>query len=113
MVVAHARATPASATHGFRGPTGRELRGLVGDARACPAVPRHAAAAADSLFPGSLDPDERADYEAALASARATLGEEAFTAAWEAGQALGAERAIDAALATCGSITAPSVPGDS
>ncbi|HUZ02672.1 MAG TPA: hypothetical protein VMU89_20190 [Thermomicrobiaceae bacterium] len=38
--------------------------------------------------------------EPTLAAARAALGEAAFRAAWDAGQGLAAEDALDAALAT-------------
>jgi tetratricopeptide (TPR) repeat protein len=44
-------------------------------------------------------PDHRAEYEHALAAARAGLGDEEFTAAWDAGQALLLEHAVAEALA--------------
>jgi predicted ATPase/transcriptional regulator with XRE-family HTH domain len=53
-----------------------------------------AAVAAHRFFPQSIDPDERADYRAALAAARAALGAEAFAARWEAGQALTPAEAV-------------------
>jgi hypothetical protein len=45
-----------------------------------------------------MDAFERDTHERALASARAALGEEAFAAAWAAGQALTLEQAIVYAL---------------
>ena len=45
-----------------------------------------AATAAHPFFPESIDPDERADYQQALAAARAALGEPAFDAHWEQGR---------------------------
>jgi tetratricopeptide (TPR) repeat protein len=45
-----------------------------------------AAAATHHFFPQSIDPDERAEHQAALAAARAVLGEAAFAARWEEGQ---------------------------
>jgi hypothetical protein len=45
-----------------------------------------------------LWPIYRAPFDEALASARATLGEQAFDAAWAAGQAMTLEQAIAAAL---------------
>jgi tetratricopeptide (TPR) repeat protein len=44
-------------------------------------------------------PDHRGEHEHAVAAARVGLGDEAFTAAWDAGQALLPEQAIAAALA--------------
>ena len=44
-------------------------------------------------------PDHRGDYEHAVAAARDGLGDEAFTAAWDAGQALLPEHAVAEALA--------------
>jgi hypothetical protein len=44
-------------------------------------------------------PDHRGDYEQAVAAARASLGDEVFTAAWDAGQALLPEHAVAEALA--------------
>jgi tetratricopeptide (TPR) repeat protein len=41
---------------------------------------------------------ERAEHDEAIAVARATLGEEAFTAAWEAGQKMTLEQAVEYAL---------------
>jgi hypothetical protein len=43
-------------------------------------------------------PDHRGEHEHAVAAARAGLGDEAFTAAWDAGQALLLEQAIHEAL---------------
>jgi predicted ATPase/class 3 adenylate cyclase len=43
-------------------------------------------------------PGHRGDYEQAVAAARASLGDEAFTAAWDAGQALLPEHAVAEAL---------------
>jgi tetratricopeptide (TPR) repeat protein len=43
-------------------------------------------------------PGHRGDYEHAVAAARAGLGDEAFTVAWEAGQALPPEHAVAEAL---------------
>jgi predicted ATPase/DNA-binding CsgD family transcriptional regulator/Tfp pilus assembly protein PilF len=45
-----------------------------------------------------MEADDRIAYDRALASARARLGEEAFTAAWEEGKALRMEEAIALAL---------------
>ncbi|HET9221890.1 MAG TPA: tetratricopeptide repeat protein, partial [Roseiflexaceae bacterium] len=45
-----------------------------------------------------MPPSERADYDRAVAAARAQLGEDAFAAAWEAGRALPLEQAIEVAL---------------
>jgi hypothetical protein len=44
-------------------------------------------------------PDHRGEHEHAVAAARAGLGDEAFTAAWDAGQALLPEHAVAEALA--------------
>ena len=44
-------------------------------------------------------PDHRGEYEHAVAAARAGLGDEAFTAAWDAGQVLQPEHAVAEALA--------------
>jgi predicted ATPase/class 3 adenylate cyclase len=43
-------------------------------------------------------PDHREEHEHAVAAAKASLGDEAFTAAWDAGQALLLEQAIPEAL---------------
>jgi tetratricopeptide (TPR) repeat protein len=43
-------------------------------------------------------PDHRREHEHAVASAKASLGDEAFTTAWDAGQALPLEQAIAEAL---------------
>jgi hypothetical protein len=42
-------------------------------------------------------PAERIEYEQALASVRAALGESAFTAAWAEGQALTVEQTMEMA----------------
>ena len=42
---------------------------------------------------------DQAEYNQAVATARAQLGEEAFAAAWQAGQAMSLDEAIDYALA--------------
>ncbi len=47
-------------------------------------------------------PDHRGEHEHAVAAARAGLGDEAFTAAWDAGQALLPEHAVAEALAVTG-----------
>src|SRR5215207_11120151 len=47
-------------------------------------------------------PDHRGEYEHAVAAARAGLGDEAFTATWDAGQVLPPEQAIAEALAVTG-----------
>jgi predicted ATPase/class 3 adenylate cyclase len=47
---------------------------------------------------GPLPSDLQADYERAVATSRIQLDEAAFMAAWEAGQVMTMERAIDAAL---------------
>ena len=44
-------------------------------------------------------PDHRGEHDQAVAAARAGLGNEAFTAAWDAGQALLPEHAVAEALA--------------
>jgi tetratricopeptide (TPR) repeat protein len=44
-------------------------------------------------------PDHRGEHEQAVAAARAGLGDEAFTAAWDAGQGLEPEHAVTEALA--------------
>jgi hypothetical protein len=44
-------------------------------------------------------PDHRGEHEQAVAAARAGLGDEAFPAAWEAGQALAPEHAVTEARA--------------
>lgn len=59
-----------------------------------------AASAADGRFPRSIDPDERAACEAALAVAREQLGDGAFTSAWAEGQALAPEQALAAAISS-------------
>ncbi len=41
-----------------------------------------------------VPPNDRADYERAVALTRETLGQAAFEAEWAAGQALGLERAV-------------------
>jgi predicted ATPase/class 3 adenylate cyclase len=48
----------------------------------------------------SLSPAERGAYEAAVAAARATLGADAFAAAWAEGRALPLEQAVAEALTT-------------
>lgn len=57
-----------------------------------------AQAALCNWFTNSFSLAERNEYEQALASARAALGEEAFTAAWDAGQAMILEQAVAYAL---------------
>jgi tetratricopeptide (TPR) repeat protein len=57
-----------------------------------------AAAALRESIGEALHPVERAEYEGSIAAARAALGEEAFVAAWAAGQALSLEQAIRVAL---------------
>jgi hypothetical protein len=53
-------------------------------------------------------PDHRGEHEHAVAAARAGLGDEAFTAAWDAGQALLPENAVAEALAvTAAPVSAP------
>jgi hypothetical protein len=47
-----------------------------------------------------LDPEDRQPYEAAVASARAQLGEEAFQKARQEGRAMSMEAAIDYATGT-------------
>ena len=58
--------------------------------------------AATALY-GSLGieqfPDHRGEHDHAVAAARAGLGDEAFTAAWDAGQVLAPEHAVTEALA--------------
>jgi predicted ATPase/class 3 adenylate cyclase len=49
-----------------------------------------------------IHPVDRAEFDRSAAAARATLGEEAFAAAWEAGRALTLEQAIAAALDAAG-----------
>jgi hypothetical protein len=58
-----------------------------------------AAAAAHRFFPRPIDPDERADYETALAAARTALGTAAFAARWQEGQRLTPAEAVAAAEA--------------
>jgi hypothetical protein len=41
-----------------------------------------------------MSPVERAEYDQAIATARVTLGEEVFTAAWAEGRAMTIEQAI-------------------
>jgi hypothetical protein len=58
-------------------------------------------AAADALranIGAVMPPYDRGDYDAALTSARSTLGEKAFAIAWAAGRAMAPERAADYAL---------------
>ena len=57
------------------------------------------------LMSAVLWPISRAPFDDALASARAALGEQAFDAAWAAGQAMTMEQAIAAALGEDGSPT--------
>ena len=45
-----------------------------------------------------LTPPERADYDRAIMSARAALGDAAFQAAWTVGQSLSLEQAVASAL---------------
>src|SRR5262249_54330098 len=52
------------------------------------------AAAAHQVALGPLDSYTKADCQALLAAPRKTLGEAAFTTAWEAGQALASEQAL-------------------
>jgi hypothetical protein len=55
--------------------------------------------AAVTLFDGYLmDPPEQAEFDRDHATARAQLGEDAFTAAWAAGRAMSLEQAIAEAL---------------
>jgi tetratricopeptide (TPR) repeat protein len=61
--------------------------------------------AAQAAHPGflmSIDPDEREDCEASLATARTALGEDAFAVAWAEGQAMTPEQAFAEALQGCG-----------
>jgi predicted ATPase/DNA-binding SARP family transcriptional activator len=53
-----------------------------------------------------LAPSERADYDSAVATSRASLGDTAFAAAWAEGEALAVEQACDLAL----SWLSPSMP---
>jgi len=58
--------------------------------------------AAEGLFDAlgcTWDPDERAELERHMAAVRTTLGEEAFAAAWAAGQVLSLDQAVEYALA--------------
>ena len=59
-----------------------------------------AAAATHPMFLPLVLPAIQAMYDAALASARAALGEAAFAAAWAEGEATPLETAVTAALAT-------------
>jgi hypothetical protein len=52
-----------------------------------------------STIGAPLLPSERALYERTVVAARSALGEDAFAAAWEHGQALPLEQAIAEALA--------------
>jgi predicted ATPase/transcriptional regulator with XRE-family HTH domain len=57
--------------------------------------------AAEVLYTGiraEMSPMERVEYDRAVGAARAFLGEETFTAAWEAGKAMTMEQAIAYAL---------------
>jgi hypothetical protein len=70
---------------------------------ACGAVARGArlvgaATELDELFLSVLDPDERDAHDAALASARSTLGDEAFAGVWAEGQAMTLDQVIACAL---------------
>ena len=60
-----------------------------------------AATVTHSLFRTSLDPDERAECDAALMASRASLSEDAFSKAWADGQAMTPQRAIAFALSVC------------
>jgi predicted ATPase/DNA-binding NarL/FixJ family response regulator len=58
-------------------------------------------AAAAQLQPSvwdSLDADEKADWEASIAAARASLGDQGFDAAWREGQSMTWDQAVDYAL---------------
>jgi predicted ATPase/DNA-binding XRE family transcriptional regulator len=57
-----------------------------------------AATGLDELFLSALDPDEREAYDAALATSRSALGDDAFAAAWAEGQAMALEQAVALAL---------------
>jgi hypothetical protein len=57
-----------------------------------------AAAAARTTIGAPLPPAQRASYDATVAAAQAALGEDAFAAAWAAGQALPLEQASATAL---------------
>jgi hypothetical protein len=47
-----------------------------------------------------LPPSERADLDRDIAAMRLALGEEAFSAAWEAGRAMSLSQAVNDALTT-------------
>jgi len=79
------------------------VEGLAGVARARGEGARAArlwgaAAAARAALGAPPWPAFRPAHEASVAAARTALGEEAFAAAWEEGQALSLEQAIAAAL---------------
>jgi hypothetical protein len=58
-----------------------------------------ATAALFEIFnPRAMDPTDRADYERAVAAARAQLEAQVFDAAWAAGRAMTPEQAIAYAL---------------
>src|SRR4029079_4150792 len=80
---------------------GVEYLGYVADAAGRPERAARLWGTAETLREASgliMDAFERDTHERALASARAALGEEAFAAAWAAGQALTLEQAIVYAL---------------
>jgi non-specific serine/threonine protein kinase len=58
-----------------------------------------AAAALRAPVNSVIDPVDQPEYDRLIAALRATLGEEAFAAAWAEGRALTLERAIEVALA--------------
>ena len=75
------------------------LAGVAADDQAEPAARLFGAAEALRAAIGApLAPSERADYDRYVAATCAALGQEAFTAAWEAGRALSLDEAVAWAL---------------
>jgi predicted ATPase/DNA-binding XRE family transcriptional regulator len=69
-----------------------------------------AASALRETLGAPLPPPDRSTYDCAVESARGQLGKQAFAAAWDAGQAMPLEQAIEYALNATSSAPTPSHP---
>jgi predicted ATPase len=81
------------------------VAGVEGDAQRAARIFGVAQAFRDTYGSPHLPPNERADHDRSIADTRATLGEEAFAAAFEAGRSMPAEEAVAYALGSRASPT--------